>query len=207
MAEEREYPGLDVVELFTDAVAVFRGDAGVYMLATLFVLGLEVATNYFPIAGLLLMGPMIMGLFKIALCGVRKQPVLLGDAFCGFDYFVSAVALNLAVFVIALIGLPFCLLPAFFIFVLFLPAYFFLLDGAQGFFDAVSMCRAMVKRDLRSWLWAAGLFLVLFAGGLALLVLPLLATLPIAIISQAILYERHINGQPLSGAAPDELAP
>lgn len=196
--------GLDILELFTDALDVFRAHAWQYLGATLVVLLLQTGTSYFPIAGLLLMGPLVMGLFQMALAGVRGQEVLVGDALCGFNYFVSAVLLNLAVFAFTLLGLAFCVLPGFFVFVLFLPSYFFLLDGVQTLREAFALNRAMFKRDRRAWLLTAVYFLVLQLVGFSVFTVGLLVSLPIGIISLARLYDRYVAGLPLSGSPPGE---
>lgn len=199
--------GLDIIDLFTDALDVFRAHAGQYLAATLVVLLLQAGTSYFPIAGLLLMGPLVMGLFQMALAGVRGKEVLLGDALCGFNYFVSAVLLNLAVVAFAIVGLAFCVLPGLFIFVLFLPSYFFLLDGVQTLREAFALNRAMFKRDKRAWMLVAVYFIALQLVGFSVFTIGLLLTLPIGIISLARLYDRYAAGLPLSGAPPEETYP
>ena len=199
--------GIDVIDLFSDAVDIFREHAVQFAVGTTLVFALQTATSYFYIAGLLLMGPIVMGLFRMALAAVRKQEVRVGDALSGFDYFVTAVLLNIAVVAFMCVGLPLCVLPGLFIFILFLPSYFFILDGATGITEAFAMNREMLRQDWRSWLLVGAYVLGLILVGVALLGVGLIVTVPIGIISLARVYDRYKSGVPLSGMPPSEEAP
>lgn len=198
MASEPTPFTFDILDLFSDAWAIYRAHWLPYAIASLLVLIMINATGYFFIAGILLSGPLVMGLFKMALCGVRGEPVYLGDGFSGFDHFIPAVFLNLLVLFFSLFGAPFCLLPAFYVFVLGQPAYFFLLDDGEGIWAALSRTWEMVRPRMGGWLLVATYVLLLVAAGFfPLMVIGLVLTVPLSIISLALLYDRYRGHAPI----------
>jgi uncharacterized membrane protein len=207
MATEPEPISFDIVDLIGDAWATYRAHAWQFSIASLVILFLINATGYFYIAGILLAGPFVMGLFKMALCAVRKEEVRLSDAFCGFDYFVSAVFLNLLIVLFSLPGLPFCAIPGIYMFILCLPAYFFLLDGTDGFWASLTQTHAMIRPRLAGWLWIATYFFILILAGIFFFLIGLVVTLPIAIISLAFLYDRYIGGPTTISELENEATP
>lgn len=196
MANEPTPLNFDLIDLAGDAWTVFRAHAVPYVVASLLILILINATGYFFIAGILLIGPLLMGLFKMALSGVRGEAVYLGDAFAGFDNFFPAVMLNLIVLFFSVLGIPFCLFPFLFILILLMPSYFFLLDGAEGVWDAIARTRNMVYPRIVGWCWVVIYVIVLNIIGLVPFGLGLPATVPISLISLALLYDRYLGHAP-----------
>lgn len=216
MADERQ-SGVDIVELFSESLDIFRANAFRFAVASFVVVVLQSATGFLFIAGALLTGPMAMGLFKMALCGVRRQEVVLGDVFSGFDYFVQAVFLNLIILIptiaipalLAYIGLyvvtMLILLPAMFMAVPYLTGFFFLLDGAPNTFSALNAARELRGMERSGWRWVSALCVGLFLLGIMTAGVLMLFTLPIGLIALAIMYERYrLDGPgmvpPLAGA-------
>lgn len=206
MAEAPPNNDVDFIELFADAWGTLRNHALVLCTGSIIIVLLQTAMSYFFLAGLLLTGPMIMGLFKMCLNAVRHREVRLGDVFIGFDYFVPALLMNLANVLIALIGVPFCGFPVLIIYAMFLPSYFFLLDGSPGVYESLSQTRAMLAESLRTWILVGVYVLLLFLIGFAFFGIGLVATIPLLILSLAQLYDRRIQGLPYSGPLPEENA-
>lgn len=205
MTEDYTQEDVDIIDLFGASWEIYRRHAFAMSGAALIVLVLEALMTYFFVAGLILAGPMIMGLFIMALSAVRNEEVRLADAFRGFDYFVQAVFLSLAVLIISLVGFPLCVLPMLLVFTLFLTSFFFLIDGSPSLQTALRDTKEMLFANRRAWLLVGIYVLVLFAIGFATFGVGMLVTLPLGLISLAYAYDHARRGWPLS-RTPDEQA-
>lgn len=198
MAQDQNVDDVDIIELLGVSWGIYRRNAVALSGAALVVLALEAVMTSFFLSGLILAGPMIMGLFIMALNAVRGYEVRFTDAFRGFDYFIQAVFLNLAIFLISLPGFIFCIVPMFVLFVMFLPAYFFLIDGDCSMRFALSETKAMLSGNKSGWVLIGIYALSLLGVGFALAGLGLVVTLPLAIVSLAYAYDHHKRGWPLT---------
>lgn len=205
MAQEQDIDDVDIIELFSASWGIYRRNTIAFSGAALVVLALEAIMTSFFLAGLILAGPMIMGLFIMALSAVRGQEVRFGDAFRGFDYFVQAVFLNVAIFVISLPAATLLFVPMLVVFVVFMSAYFFLIDGNSSLRASLGDTKVMLLRNKMGWALIGIYVLSLLALGFALAGLGLVVTLPVAIISLAYAYENYRKGWPLTAPPPVEV--
>lgn len=206
MAQEPIGDDVDIFELFGASWEIYRRNAFALSGATLVILALESVMTSFYWAGLILAGPMVMGLFVMALNAVRGRELYFGDAFRGFDYFVQAVFLNVAIFLISLPAVTLCFVPMLVLFVMFLPAYFFLIDGKTSLRASLGETKSMLMQNKMGWALIGIYVLALVGLGFALAGIGLLLTLPIAVISLAYAYDHHKRGWPLTHESYEETA-
>jgi len=193
MAEELSRRDLDLVQLLGEGWRAFRTNAFQYLVGTIIVLAVLRLTSYFYVASLILTGPMMLGLFQMALKGARGKPVALADVLAGFDYFMPSLVANLLIFIFSFIGAFLCLIPGAYILVLSLPTFFFILDEDLGFWDAMERCRALVLQDLTSWLMVATLVICLNLAGMLFALVGAIVTMPLSYIVLSIYYDRTRN--------------
>lgn len=189
---------VDIPDLLAASWGIFRANLFPFVAGTFCILVLQSVVAYFFLAGLVLAGPLFMGLLLMALNAVRGQEVLLADVFRGFDFFVQAVFLGLAVLIISSIGLPLCFVPGLVLFAMFTPAYFFLIDGEASLMEALSRTKSLIQRNVRSWILIGIYVVCLMALGTALSFVGLVVTVPMSMISLAYAYDHDRRGWPLS---------
>ncbi|MCX8156963.1 MAG: DUF4339 domain-containing protein [Verrucomicrobiae bacterium] len=146
--------------------------------------------------GLLLIGPLLGGLFHYFLKKVRGQPAVLGDAFAGFTMaFLQLFLLYLISSLFITLGLLLCLIPGIYLMVAYYFVYPLMIDRRLDFWPAMEISRRVVNKI---WWQVLGLALVLalvnLLGVLALCV-GVFISFPVTVAAITYAYEAIFNGR------------
>jgi len=96
----------------------------------------------------LLMGPMLLGYYRMCLKAQAGESVEVGDVFSGFSDFVPAFVLSLLMGIIITIGLFFLVLPGIIAAYLFFWAFWFLADGEMNPIECLKKSAELQQKDL-----------------------------------------------------------
>jgi uncharacterized membrane protein len=182
--------------LLRRAFGLFWDHALLLVSAHVIVLLILIAGNYLlTISGNVLLGPFILGAFKISQRIVRNENTELADILAGFEYFLPAFLANILVNLMAIAVAPLLLIPSFLIFLTYAATYLFILDENLGFWEAMERSRKMVWGNFRRWL-ALGLIMVaLNLAGLLCFGVGLLATIPYSYLLTTLAYEEELTAR------------
>jgi uncharacterized membrane protein len=150
--------------------------------------------NYFLswIGGHMLLGPFILGTYKINLAIVRNEDGDIGDFLSGFEYFLPAFIANILIHMGAFIGLWMFLVPAGIIFITYAPTYFFIFEYKQGFWDAMESSRRLTWGNKKLWLTVFGVAVLVNGAGLLCFIVGLVVTWPFTRLLITLVYEEEI---------------
>jgi uncharacterized membrane protein len=101
---------------------------------------------------MILSGPLVLGLFKMARLAVRGEPIEIGELFSGFQRFLDAFLANLLITIFTIAGSILCIIPGILISIAYLPTYLFMLDEKLAFWDAMEASRKMVMNNPVQWI-------------------------------------------------------
>ncbi len=128
----------------------------------------------------LLTGPIFAGLANLGLRKNRSGQVTVRDFFDGFANFIPALLASLLIFVFAIVGLIFLIVPGLVIMTMYMFTFHFMVDRGMDFWEAMEASRKLVARDYLGFV-LFGLFLGLInLLGLMLLGVGLFFTMPIS---------------------------
>lgn len=149
------------------------------------------------IAGSLIAGPLVLGLFKMAKDSVAGRPAQFNDMFVGFqEYLAPSLLANIFITIFTVIGSIFCVIPGLVVVILYLPTYLIIIDDKSDFWVSMEASRAMVMDNFLQW---ALLFLVICAinfAGTLLCFIGLFVTIPISVLLIVMAYEMERQGAP-----------
>lgn len=146
--------------------------------------------------GLLLVGPLMGGLYHYFLKKIRGQPVVLGDAFAGFTTaFLQLFLLYLVSGILTSVGLILCLIPGIYLAVSYYFIFPLMVDRRLEFWPAMEISRRVVTKI---W-WQVFAFMLILGlvnllGALALCV-GIFVSFPVTIAATAYAYESIFNGR------------
>ncbi len=161
---------------------IVKADLGNYILITVMALLLAMVGSF------IVAGPLIAGLFISVRRRMLEGRTDLGDLFAGFNFFIDAFLVFIIVFIFALIGLVFLVLPALVVITLYLLPFAFLVDRKLSFWDAMEASRKLVIRDLLGWTLFVILLIMLNLLGLMLAGVGVLITIPVTAAAIAAAY-------------------
>ena len=152
-----------------------------------------IAGNYLlTISGNVLLGPFLLGAYKIAQRIVRNLNTELSDILAGFEYFLPAFLANVLIHLMTLAVAPLLLAPSFLVLLTYSATYLFILDENLGFWGAMEKSRRMVWGNLKRWL-ALGLVIVAVnLAGVLCVGVGLLATIPYSNLLITLAYEEEL---------------
>jgi hypothetical protein len=163
---------------------------GATFLVTLAMMAVGSVPHIGGVAGLILNGVFLGGLYYFFIRLIRGTHAGVGDAFAGFSIaFVQLMLASIVMSILGTLGLILCVLPGVYLIVAWVFALFLIIDKKIEFWPAMELSRRVVTSQ-----WWAVFALVLVAalisvaGVLALLV-GVFVTLPIGIGAIAYLYE------------------
>ncbi len=197
-------PEFDQMDFLKKSWELFTKNAAVFLGATfLFALIMVVAGQLF-IAQFFLIGPLSLGFYRVAAAAVRSQPVEFSDFFSGFKRFVPACLAGLIIALFSGIGFVLCIIPGLLIGILYMPAYLFIADGEDNFWNAMESSRTMVMNNFVQWLLVFLVLLVINFVGAIPCGLGLLVTGPLSAMVVVMAYDQERGGQqaPLAEAVP-----
>ena len=151
-----------------------------------------VAGNYLlTISGNVLLGPFLLGAYKIALRIARNQNTDLSDILSGFEYFLPAFLANILIHLVAFVLAP--VLPL--VFLTYAVTYLFILDEDLGFWDAMEKSRRMVWGNFKRWLVLGLVIVAVNLAGALCFGIGLLATIPFSYLLTTLAYEEELIAQ------------
>jgi uncharacterized membrane protein len=151
-----------------------------------------IAGNYLlTISGNVLLGPFLLGAYKIALRIVRNENTDLSDILSGFEYFLPAFLANILIHLMAFALVP--VLPL--VFLTYAATFLFILDENLGFWAAMEKSRRMVWGNFKRWLVLGLMILVVNLAGLLCFGIGLLATIPFSYLLTTLAYEEELIAQ------------
>lgn len=179
----------DVGQLLGEAWNLFKDNIGPFLGGVLVMLVLLSASSITYIGPIILSGPMMLGLYKMILSAIRRQPVEFGDLFSGFKQFLPGFLAYLVITIFTSVGMIFCIIPGILISILYAPTYLFILDDNLDFWNAMEASRKMVMNNFGQWLvLSLILFLINLAGTLACCV-GILVSMPVSLLVIALAYD------------------
>ncbi|MBO1349397.1 MAG: hypothetical protein EBE86_019315 [Hormoscilla sp. GUM202] len=131
-------------------------------------------------AFIVIYGPLSAGLLIAALQIVKKQSTVIGDFFKGFNYFVPLVLADLVALILILLGTILLILPGIYLVISYLLTYPIILDRRMDFWQGMETSRKIVTKEWFSFLGLALILALINLGGLLLLGLGLLVTIPLS---------------------------
>ena len=194
----------DIVQLFKDSWELFKNNVspllGGYLIFTVIIM----VSGVIYIGPLILSGPLMLGLFRMARLAVKGEPIEFGELFSGFQRFLDAFLANLLTSIFTIIGMVFCILPGLFIGLMYMLTYLFMLDDKLAFWDAMEASRKMIMKNPGQWIlvWLA-LFLFNMLGMLACCV-GMIVTGPVSLLIITLAYDAERNAAAIPVMAPVE---
>ena len=182
--------------LLRRAFGLYWDHALLLVSAHVIVMLILIAGNYLlTISGNVLLGPFILGAFKISQRIVRNENTELADILAGFEYFLPAFLANILVNLMAIAVAPLLLIPSFLIFLTYAATYLFILDENLGFWEAMERSRKMVWGNFRRWLVLGLIMIALNLAGLLCFGVGLLATIPYSYLLTTLAYEEELTAR------------
>ncbi|MCW6035239.1 hypothetical protein K4A83_02990 [Spirulina subsalsa FACHB-351] len=99
----------------------------------------------------LIITPLEVGFYLIAIQGLQQQSSSFNDFFKGFDYFVQLVAGSLISTIFTIVGLFLCILPGIYIGVSYVLVPLLIVDRRLNFWEAMETSRQLVSRNWFGW--------------------------------------------------------
>lgn len=142
--------------------ALFWEHKGILLTTQIILLLIMFFGNYILqwVGGHMLIGPFLLGTYKINLSIARNEDPEIADFLSGFEHFLPAFVANILIHIGAFIGLGLLAVPAFLVLLTYAPTYFFIFEHNQGFWDAMESSRRMTWGNKKLWL-TIGAFVVL----------------------------------------------
>lgn len=191
-----EHCGLNDVcirALVRRAFGLFWDHALLLVSVHVIILLILIAGNYLlTISGNVLLGPFILGSYKISQRIARNQNTELADILSGFENFLPAFLANVLIHVMAVAVFPLLVLPTLLVFLTYSVTYLVILDDNLGFWAAMEKSRRMVWGNFKRW---GSLGLVIVAANLAGLLcigVGLLVTIPYSNLLITLAYEEEL---------------
>jgi uncharacterized membrane protein len=152
---------------------------------------LVAGTYLLTISGNVLLGPFLLGAYKIALRIVRNQNTDLSDILSGFEYFLPAFLANILIHIVALLLAP--VFPL--VFLTYSVTYLFILEENLSFWSAMEKSRRMVWGNFKRWLVLGLVIIAVNLAGFLCFAIGLLATLPFSYLLTTLAYEEELISQ------------
>lgn len=143
------------------------------------------------VGGNVLLGPFLLGMYKINLALARNQEATFGDILAGFENFLPAFIVNILVHLAFLLGVSLLLIPGLLVLLTYSLSYLFLLEKNLGIWDAMESSRKMVWRNKKWWITFGAMLLAINVAGLLCFVVGLAATVPYSSLLITLAYEEE----------------
>lgn len=141
------------------------------------------------VGGNVLLGPFLLGMYKMNLAIVRNKETQLGELLTGFENFLPAFIANILIHVAFLIGLSLLVIPGLLVLLTYTTTYLFLLDKNLGMWDAMEASRKLVWGNRKRWITLGIMILGINLAGLLFFLVGLLVTIPYSHLLIAMAYD------------------
>lgn len=193
---EEEHCGLSdlcIRALVRRAFGLFWDHALLLVIAHVIVLLILIAGNYLlTISGNVLLGPFLLGVYKITLRIVRNQNTELADILAGFEFFLPAFLANILIHVMSVVVMPLLIIPSLLVLLTYSTTYLFILEENLGFWDAMEKSRHMVWGNIKRWMVLGLVIVAVNLLGFLCFGVGLLATLPYSYLLITLAYEEEL---------------
>ncbi len=166
---------------------IVRADLGNFLLITLIAVALAMVGSF------LVAGPLLAGMFIAVRRKMLEGRVEIGDLFAGFALFIDSVLVFIVSSVFSMIGLIFCIFPAFIVTALYLYPYLYVVDRKESFWDAMEASRRLAAQHLGGYFLFVVLLMLLNLFGLILLGVGVLITIPVSVAAIAVAYKELVG--------------
>lgn len=141
------------------------------------------------LVGLLVLGPLVGGLYWYYLKLIRGEAASLQDAFAGFPVaFVPLMLTGVVSVLLESVGLLLCILPGIYLYVAWTLALPLVIDKRLEFWDAMEVSRKVINRRWWSFFALNLLWVLINIGGILLCVVGVFVTLPVTTLALAYAY-------------------
>ena len=143
--------------------------------------------------GIIVIGPLMAGLYYSVQRAMNIGSFEVGDLFKGFSVFVPAMVAGLLISVFTIIGFILCIFPGFIVQMMYKMTYLFILDRKMDFWPAMEASRKLYFANF----WSLTLLYIvegflMFAGILACYV-GVFFTLPLTVVMTTLAYKRLVG--------------
>lgn len=185
-------PQWELGDLFNAGWDLFKKNVGLLIGATLLFWLVMAGANMFTwgLAGLVVGGPLTLGLFALILKIVRGEQAEIGVMFSGFQRFLPALLANLLISVFVGIGIVLCVIPGLIVMALYMLTFLYMYDKGMDFWPAMEASRQQVMANFGKWLVLGIVIVALNLVGSIPCGLGLLVTSPLSMLMIALAYER-----------------
>ncbi|HOJ33961.1 MAG TPA: hypothetical protein PKY35_06840 [Candidatus Hydrogenedentes bacterium] len=190
---------LEIGALFSQAWGVFSKNLGTLLLASVILYVIFGVLAYFTrsIGNFIVGGPLCYGYCVLALRLVRGESGELSVIFSGFQRFLPTFLASLLISVFLAVGFSLCVLPGFFVMIIYLLTFFYMADSDAGAWASMEASRTTVMKNFLSWsiIW---LFLVLLnLAGMLVVGIGTLVTMPLSVLVLAAAYDQVASSSEL----------
>lgn len=161
-----------------------------------------------PLGGLLVYGPVQIGLMYVALQALRSEPYTFSDLFKGFDYFIDGLVLHLLISLISFFAWLCCLLPGFFLTPFFFYPFAFVIDKKMTATEAFKASWDLVSQNYSKHFVLFLLMILLNIIGLLMCCVGSFFTSVLTTIMVAVVYNDLVPREgvtPIESLAPPDL--
>ena len=175
---------------------MFTANPGMFIVIVIIAMGINMAASFTYVGGLIIGGPLSVGLAYCALRQLDEGTFEIGDMFQGFKQFLPAMLAGLLVTLFSFVGALLCIIPGIIVGVLYALTYFYLADRKMDFWPAMEASREVVWENFGGFLLLGLLLALLNIAGAMLCGVGLLVTIPMTLGAMASAYRA------VTGAAP-----
>ena len=194
--------GVDIVGWFQESWEIFKSGWQVYMLSSLIFIVVNLIAQIIPFAGVIIAGPMIVGLYLVIADHLAGRGYNVSRLFGGFAFFIHSFLANLIIFIFTVMGLMLLILPGLVIGSWYIFTYIFIVDRGLEFWAAMEASRKLAFQDIVGFaLFFLIIGIVNFLGFL-FLVVGLLVTVPLTFIATFVAYRKLEGLHTLADGAP-----
>lgn len=201
-----ERSGIDVVGLYEESWSIFKSGWNIYIISTLAYVAVNLLAQIVPFGGLIIAGPMLVGLYLVIGDHYTGKEFNLRRLFGGFAYFTPACLAYITTTIFTTIGLFMLIIPGIIIASWYMFTYLFIIDRDMEFWPAMEASRRVAFEDMLGF---ALFFLsigIINIIGVVFLFVGILVTIPISIIATFVAYKQLVgfkNLKPVGAATPD----
>jgi uncharacterized membrane protein len=184
----------NIGDILSRSWKLYTGNLGVFLGGFVIIAVILGAANYALLAGtIVLQGPLMLGLYSAALKEVRGGHSEMGELFNGFQRFMPAFMVNLILSIFATIGFVLCVLPCFFVVILYMPLFCLLADDTTSdWWGTMERTRALVMDNLGQWLILGLVLIALNVAGALACGVGVFVSAPLSILAVALAYEQSM---------------
>jgi len=184
---------LDPMECIRSGWDMVKSNLGIFVLGAIIVFAINAAMSFIPIAGQIasiFLMPLNAGLIIMAFKAMNGSTPEISDIFSGYKRFGDSLLVQLVTGIFIGLGFVLCIAPGVYLAVCYMLALPLVIDSGMGFWDAMTLSMAEIRRQWMSFfVLALLLLLVILVGALALGV-GMLVAIPVCACATASAYKQ-----------------